>query len=571
MLPSRIVRLDALPLTPNGKIDRQQLPKPDWIVAASTEREHQLKTSLEQRVADIWAALLRVKQVGLHDNFLQLGGDSLLALRVIVRVNQEFKLGLPISTLLQNSTLARFAAVIDDACKAGLEMARAPIARISDNGPQPLSFFQERILKYASQARDPQLFATMVFFDLDGPINVRALERALNELVERHAVLRTVFRVVDGQPAQIVQPFESMELSLLDLSCKTNRSDEIKRVSQNEADRQFDLSRGPLFRFRIVRLANQLHVLMLSFHHLVYDASVRWVLFKELEQLYAAYSQDLPNPLSAPAPQYVDFAIWQRQRLDKSSAVYQCHAKYWTARLVPASQPIRFPFCWAKRPEIDIEPNFVHGRVLPTRVYDRLEVLGQARGVTQFMILFAGLNAWLWRLTGSTDILVGTNVNQLDLPEMQGVVGPTSNLLALRTNLSGNPTFLELLDHVRQDTIEAFAHQEMPFEEVVAALASSGCASPTIQTIFQLVKVDTPLIQLPGVRVDLRDVPRTFWGLMINWIAEERRLRPIVCFDSSLYDPLVVRLALPGYCNLLARVAENPERRLSEYFKSDEP
>ncbi len=568
MLPSAIVRLDVLPLTANGKIDRQCLPRPSRAAVIISKRGVQPQTSIEQQLADIWASVLGIDHVGRYDSFIELGGDSLLALQAVVRMNQVFKLGLPVSAILQHPTLAEFAETI--VRTAGSDTARAPMMRVSGDRGYPLSFFQERIWKYATQAADPRQFISAIPIKLEA-INVAALERSLRQLVQRHDILRTVYGVANGQPVQFVQSFETMEFEfpVQDLSSRPNQGDELKRIVLEEQDREFDLSRGPLFRFRLVRTGGERYLLILTFHHLLYDATLRWLALKELEQLYDAYSRNLPNPLSErPARRYVDFAVWQRQRFDRRSEIYQHHARYWVARLGPDLEPMRFPFCRSERPVGDVKPGLASLPRLRPSVCEGLKVLAQSRGATLFMTLLAALKAWLSDLTGSTDILVGVNVNQQDLPEMDGVVGPSSNLLALRTDVAGDPTFVELLDRVRQVTLDAFAHQEMPFEEVVAALQTAALPPPPIQIIFQLVKTATPLVSLPGVRGYRTRVKSMPWGLtVVMHEHDERRVAGGAGFDSNLYDPPAVREAVARYRALLARIAEEPERRLSEYFR----
>jgi len=572
MLPAAIVRLDALPLTANGKVDRQALPQPARAAAPLDEPGESL-TPVEQQVADIWSAVLGCAGIRRSDHFLELGGDSLLALKVVLRVNKALNLGLPVSALLQHLTLERFADAVQRSQANATDVARAPIARADDREHYPLSFFQERVWRYAIGSQDPRKFVGALPFAVRGSLDVEALRRSLEVLMARHEALRTGFAVVDGQPAQFVRPAERLELFAEDLSSCADRQDALDRLYGEEVERGLDLSQDGPCRFRLVRFDAARHLLFLTFHHLLYDATLRWVFLDELGRLYTAFSRGLSSPLDTRVGRYVDFAVWQRQRFDRKSETYQRHAEYWIERLGRPMTPLPFAFTRTQPAPPDAKPGIIKLRAVPNDLYARLKALGHAHGATLFMTLCAAYNMWLSHVSGADDIVVGTNVNQQDVPEMHGVVGVTTNLVALRTDVSGDPTFVELLARVRDATIGAFEHLEMPFELVVEALQAAGCGAPPIQTIFQVTAVARQLIPTPSSLTLRLATPRLNvmpWGFILN--ASEfggRRLRTGVGFDSTIYDPEQVHLALGDYVGMLDRVTKAPERRLTEYFAKD--
>jgi amino acid adenylation domain-containing protein len=568
MIPSAVVVMKALPLSPNGKVDRRALPKPERSENAAGSDIVKPRSVTEEVVVGIWEDVLKIERVGIHDNFFEVGGDSLLATLAVVRLGKAFQVDLPVSLLFSKPTLADLSERIDQLRSSKRGVQRPPVMRARRDQPLPLSFFQERIWEYCQATSDPLQFSTHMNIDLRGPLDAALLQRSLTEVVRRHEVLRTTVGIHQGKPVQIIRAAEPVPLLIVDLS-----DDPDAAVLSCEEDRQpFDLVEGPLMRAQLLRLGDDRHRFTLGLHHLIYDGSVREIFFHELGVLYGAFGRGEPSPLPEPALQYADFAVWQRQCLEQGAETYQKQLDFWKQELEDSAGPLRLPFERAKPAVQDLTDAMQVFPWFPEGLCRRLGTLSHREGCTLFMTLLAGFKALLFQYTGQEDVLIGTYVASHSQPELESVIGLKTNLVALRTNLSGNPTFRELLHRVRETTLEAYAHQDLLFHQLSQALQSEGRQLPNVQAIFQHVRISKAPLSFPGVTVEfLEPTAKTMpWGFSLNFMqCGDDHVVGGLSFDTDRYDPEAVRRMIPTYLALLERVAGNPDLRLADLRPMD--
>ena len=502
MIPSAFVFLDALPLTPNGKLDRRALPGCP-LGAEYTEAQREFvapRTALERHVAAIWQAVLGIDQVGLSDNFFALGGHSLLATQVISRVRNHFALETPLKTLFEAPHLGAFAARISQSQALPPALLRpriqprpeagAPGARRS--GPLPLSFAQQRLWFLDQLEPGSALYNIPLALHLRGELDVDALAASFTWLIARHESLRTTFAPPaaegNGEPSQLIHPPTALTLTPLAVADGTAA----QALAEAEATTPFDLQQGPLLRVQLLRLADTVdataHWLLLTLHHSISDGWSNGVLMGELRHAYTAYVAGREPTLPALPIQYADFALWQRQYLRGETLDRQL--TFWRAQLSDAPPLLELPTD-RPRPPVQSYRGAHYEFALDAALTARLKHLAQAQEASLFMVLLAAFNVLLARYSRQEEIVVGTPIANRHLAEIEGLIGFFVNTLVLRTSLAENPTFAELLTQVRQTTLAAYDHQDLPFEQLVDALQVERTLS--YSPLFQVMLV----LQMP--------------------------------------------------------------------------
>jgi len=563
MVPGALVLLDALPLTPNGKVDRAALPAPD--PAPGREAWVAPRTPVEEVLAGVWAEVLGRERVGARENFFSLGGHSLLATRVVSRVRALLGAELPVRALFEASTVAELAARVEAARREGAAPL-PPVVPVPRDGPLPLSFAQERL--WFLDRLDPggASYNLATALRLEGALDAGALERALGAVVRRHEALRTTFREVDGAPVQVIAPFGGFVLSVEDLSGLNEEAREaaVRRRAAEETARPFDLAAGALFRPLLLRLAADAHVLLLTMHHIVSDEWSMGVLFRELSALYAAERDGAAPAPAEPPVQYADFAAWQRERL--RGAVLDDQLAWWRERLADAPALLELPTDHP-RPAVRTQRGALEPFVLPAALLERLRALGRGEGATLHMVLLAAFQALLSKYGGGEDVVVGTPVAVRTRREVEGLIGFFNNTLVLRTDLSGDPGFRTLIGRVREATLGAYEHQDVPFEKLVAELQperSRGHA-PLFQVMFVLADADAAGLELPGVRVSGVAVERDTSKFDLTLFAAPHAdgIRGMLEYSTDLWERATIQRMAGHLARLLEQVAEDADVRLS--------
>ncbi|WP_230081971.1 non-ribosomal peptide synthetase, partial [Pseudomonas syringae] len=461
MLPSAFVLLDALPLTPNRKLDRKALPAPADNAFASREHVAPQGTS-EKALAQIWQNLLNLEAVGRHDHFFELGGHSLLAMRLISQVRQRMGVELSLADIFAQPELAALAQVVAHAAGS----SQQPIVPVSRDQSLPLSFAQQRLWFLAQLDGGSAAYHIPAGLRLRGRLDQDALKRALDRIVARHEALRTTFvQEQDQDPLQRIAPADiGFNLQLQVLTGQGDAEQQLLAIAAEEAEEGFDLLNGPLVRGRLVCLADDDHVLLVTMHHIVSDGWSAGVLTRELGVLYAAFSQGAEDPLPALPVQYADYALWQRNWL--SGDVLQQQRQYWQQTLAGAPALLTLPSDRPRPAQQDYSGQLL-GLVLDADLTRGLKALSQRHGSSLFMTVMAAWAALLGRLAGQDDVVIGTPVANRLRTEVEDLIGFFVNTLAVRVDLSGTPSVQSLLQQVKQQTLAAQANQDLPFEQVV--------------------------------------------------------------------------------------------------------
>ncbi|PYJ20098.1 MAG: non-ribosomal peptide synthetase, partial [Verrucomicrobia bacterium] len=501
MIPSAFVFLNALPLTPNGKVDRSKLPPPGYSRPSLDQGFVEPRSEIEELVAQVWREVLKLDKIGVYDNFFELGGHSLLATRVVARLRTNFDIDLPLRKLFELPTVAALAEHVDFLRRNQSGVSVPPIMPVPRDGPLPLSFSQQRL--WFLHKLNPEFTAYNIpaVFDIKGQLNVPALERALNEIIMRHESLRTSIAETDGNPVQQIVPSVTFTLPVVDLSHlpEDQAAAEVQRLSIDDARKPYDIQNAPLMRAKLLRLGEQDHVLILNFHHIVSDGSSLVIFYQEVAGLYKASLEEIDVSLPPLQVQYVDYAVWQHDWFQGEACESQL--AYWKGQLSDVS-PLNLPTD-DERPLTQTFRGARRSKMLSVELIEELKDLSRRAGVTRFMTLLAAFNLLLSRHTGQEDIVVGSTIAGRNRPELDGVIGFFINALALRTDLSGNPSFIDLLKRVREVCLDAYTHQDLPFEKVVEELNPQRDFSrnPLFQVLFNWADVSERVLTLPGCEI----------------------------------------------------------------------
>ena len=569
MVPQRWVVLDQMPVTANGKIDRERLPEPAVTGVAEQESEW---TPVEELMAGIWSEVLKREALGREDNFFELGGHSLLATQVTSRVREVFGVEVELRRLFEQPTVRNFSRIIEEGLRAGAGITVPAMQRISVEereqlgGLLPVSFAQQR-LWFLDQLEPGNTYNIPLAVRLTGELQVAALERTLSEIVRRHEVLRTRFVIVEGEPRQEVLKTVSIKLTVTDLSglSETEREAAVTEAAAAENREPFDLAHGPLLRVKLLRLDEQEHVALLTMHHIVSDGWSQAVFIKEVARLYEAFSRGAESPLPELKVQYADFAVWQRGWLQGDELEKQL--AYWREQLSAPLPVLELPADRARPAEQTYRGAEVNFRLTP-EVSAGLKELSRREGVTLFMTLLAAFQTLLHRYSGQQDIIVGSPVAGRNYAETEELIGFFVNTLTLRTDLSGEPTFVELLRRLKDVCLGAYAHQDLPFEKLVEELQPERdlSRSPLFQTMFILQNAPQPEQRLAGLNMSGVECENTTakFDLTLLFHEQGEELRGALQYSTDLFDRARIERMLQHLEVLLQGIVMNPERALWE-------
>ncbi|HEV7369577.1 amino acid adenylation domain-containing protein, partial [Arenibaculum sp.] len=558
MVPAAYVRLAAMPFTPSGKLDRKALPAPDGSAYASEAYEAP-SGPVEDALAAIWGEVLGLERVGRGDDFFDLGGHSLLAVRVVSRIRQVLGVEVALTALFGHSLLRDFARVLAE----GGGEALPPVMPGERGDRPPLSFAQQRLWFLARMGGGAsEAYHVSLGFRLRGRLDEAALKKALDRLVGRHEALRTTFADADGEPfLRIGDPGRGFELRSDDLSGAADPEGGLDGLMAAEEEAPFDLGRGPLVRGRLVRLAANDHVLLVTLHHIVADGWSMGVLARELSALYRAYAEGGEDPLEPLAVQYADYAAWQRRWL--SGEVLTRQSTYWRETLSGAPALLELPTDRRRPAQQDYAGGFV-GLEFDEALTATLKALGQRQGTTPFMTVLAGWALVLSRLSGQEDVVVGTPVANRTRAEVEGLIGFFANTLALRVDLSGSPSAEELLARVRAVALGAQEHQDLPFEQVVELVkpVRSLSHTPVFQVTFAWQNFEQGRFDLPGLSVEAMGRPPTTAKFDLTLGLDEFGGRIVggIEYAAALFDRETVE-RFGGYLRrALEEMVADPER-----------
>ncbi|WP_438328582.1 amino acid adenylation domain-containing protein [Burkholderia pseudomallei] len=501
MVPSAYVRLDAWPLTPNGKLDRRALPEPADDAYARAEYEAP-RGAKEEALAAIWRELLHVERVSRHDNFFELGGHSLLAVQLVSRLRQALSVEVALGTVFDAPVLSALASRLDDNTAAVLP----PIPLAPRDGRIALSLAQQRLWFLTQLEGVSEAYHMSGAVRLDGPLNREVLQRALNRIVMRHEALRTCFAREEGEPIQVIQPHADLTMSYHDLREAEQSEQRAKDLSQAHASAPFDLSRDLPVRVLLLQLEDEAHVVQVVMHHIASDGWSVGVFLQELSALYGSFIAEQDDPL-APLPlQYADYAAWQRRWL--ASGQLEKQGAFWQTNLSGAPTLLELPTDRPRPPKQSHAGASVEVK-LGAALSERVKRLSQRHGVTPYMTLLSSWAAVLSRLSGQEEVVIGSPVAGRNRTEVEALIGFFVNTLALRLDLSSEPTVGELLKRTKAQVLSAQAHQDLPFDQVVEWVKPprSTAHPPLFQVMFVWQNMPAGELTIPGLTIRAVETP----------------------------------------------------------------
>ncbi|MCF5510600.1 non-ribosomal peptide synthetase, partial [Pseudomonas sp. PA-3-6H] len=559
MVPAHLIFLERMPLNPNGKLDRQALPKPDASVEQQDWRVP--VTPLQQQVAAIWAAILGAERVGLNQHFFELGGHSLLAMQVVSRIRQTLSLEVPLKAVFEHPRLEAFVAAMQ-AQESSSPTAPALLSagRVQ---PLPLSYAQER--QWFLWQLEPHSAAYHIpsALRLKGQLDLAALQRSFDSLLARHESLRTHIRQDHDGAVQVIEPPMSLPITQAD-------ADEAQLNARVQAliAQPFDLQEGPLLRVTLLRLVADEHVLVLVQHHIVSDGWSMQLVVEELVQLYAGYSQGQDVQLPALPIQYADYAVWQRSWMDAGEK--QRQLAYWRELLGGEQSVLELPFDH-QRPAVQSHRGARLAFELTPELTQGLKALAQQQGVTLFMLLLASFQTLLHRYSGQEEIRVGVPIANRNRSETERLIGFFVNTQVLKADVHGQMSVEQLLQHVRQRALEAQAHQDLPFEQLVEALQPERSLShnPLFQVMFNhQTDVGQAQVQhqLPGLRVEGLDwdSKTAHFDLDLDIQESTEGIWATLGYAQDLFEASTVQRMARHWQNLLQGMVANPRQQLSQ-------
>ncbi|WDE09226.1 non-ribosomal peptide synthetase [Thalassomonas viridans] len=558
LLPSKFVTLDALPLTPNGKVDRKALPAPDMTELQATYVAPESET--EKILCSIWQEVLGLDQVGVTDNFFSLGGHSLLATRMVAQIKQHFAVDLPLKSLFEAPTIREGALVVDTLVPAPVRPAIRLVSREQD---LLLSFAQQRLWLLDRIDGSNSHYNMPEAIRLTGDLNIEALTGALSTIVERHESLRTCFvEGGDGQPLQLIRPSSGIEVPVTDISLlpAAERESDLAELVSAEAGKPFDLGADLMLRAQLVKVAEQSHVLLVTMHHIASDGWSMGILINEFSALYGAYVRGEENPFPPLELQYADYAQWQRNWLQ--GQVLDEQIGYWQKQLaglpVVHSLPLDNP-----RPKVQTSNGAYHYSVIDAKVSEQLKGLCQEIGGTLFMGLHAAFSVLLARYSNETDIVVGSPIANREQAEVANLIGFFVNTLVLRSDLSGKPSFAALLERSKQMLLDAYAHQQVPFEQLVDTLQPERSLSHSalFQVMLVLQNNEEGTLELPGLTLSpvKRSADIARYDLTLNVTETDNGLHLGWEYNTDLFNPGTIERLAKHFELLLAGLVNAPQ------------
>jgi amino acid adenylation domain-containing protein len=573
MMPSSIVIMEQFPLLPNGKIDYSKLPAPGND--AVTMEYEAPATPLEEKLAAVWKQLLNRTEVGRNNDFFELGGHSLLANQFVSIVREECGTELSLKTFYRNPNIRMLAAVINESLAGSNELT--VITPAPADADIPLSYAQERLWFLNQLDENNTAYNVPRALKMTGELHMDILESVFTKLVERHTILRTVFRIKDGAPVQVVLPPAHFHIPVLDYSGidEGQRMQTIKEFILQEGNQRFDLANGPLLKVTILSLAPKESILVLCEHHLVHDGWTQGVLLNEFIQIYSAELSGQPFPFAPLSIQYGDFAYWQKkyyneEKLKESLA-------YWVQQLNGLDPGLNLPV-YKPRPAVNTGRGDMEVMHIPGDVYFRLLDFCAAYNVTPFMTMLGVFKLVLHKYSRNTDICVGTGVANRRIKELNNMLGMVINTIALRTRIEPGNDFLELVNTVKKVCIEGYANEDVPFGEVVNAVnpVRSLSAHPLVQYMFSFMNTPTRHIDLPGLNVEILESYNHSAKFDICIVVvmpvddpyrnETAAHNPEIIieweYNSSIFEKPAMQSMLASFVRLLSEVLADPRRSL---------
>lgn len=563
MIPSAFVILESIPLLPTGKTNRRALPAPGRERPVLDNPYVEADTELERRLAEIWCQVLDIEQVGIQDDFMELGGDSLKAGQVIARIVNQIGVELALPQLFESSTIANLARHMEEQDGPSEKRSQIPsIERTPGSGPWQLSSGQKRLLFLNKLNPGSPAYNMPKPIRLRGPIQVDALKEALDCVLQRHEVLRTNFVEREGIPEAVVAEFSPRDLPVYDLRelTKNKQQEELDRLIKEKSLQPFDLASDPKIHNSLFRLDEEEHVLLCVTHHIASDGWSRGVLVRELAGHYKAFVSGEPSPFEALPIQYSDYTRWQNKLIE--SKAFQAQLDFWHSQLENLPAPLELPTD-RPRPTEPLSRGAAYVRYIPADKTQALLALATREQVTPFMLLLTAFNALLYRCTGQEDVVIGSPVAGRKIAATETMIGFFVNMLVMRNGLSGNLSFRDLLKKVRQHALGSYANADVPFEQLVEQLKveRDWRRNPLFQIGFDVYRPKSQNTQAADVSFELMEIQRetTVFDQMWNIAILDEGLRIRVEYSTDLYDASTIERTVRHFDTLLDGVLSDPD------------
>ncbi|WP_316186189.1 non-ribosomal peptide synthase/polyketide synthase [Bradyrhizobium sp. SZCCHNR31011] len=566
MVPVHIVVLDSLPLTANGKVDRAALPEP---TPQSNDQRTMPTGGVQEVVSAIWCDVLQLSELGVDDNFFASGGHSLIAAQLIGRVNAVFQVAIPLRAVFEAPTIRMLATKIDEAQRQQTGLVAPALVPGPRVRTLPLSYAQEQ-LWFLDQVEDVGAAYNMAgALRLDGLLDGPALQCAFSEIVRRHANLRTRFELVDGRGVQVIDETQAFRIGFTDLGAleREERQIEARRLINDHARQPFDLRTGPLLRAMLVKLGEREHLLLVNMHHIISDGWSLRVLLRELGLLYRAEVEGRTASLPNLAVQYADYALWQRNWLDGD--VLSRYVDHWRGQLAGAPTTLELPTD-RPRPPVQSFAGATVPFVVSGELRAQLMALARREDATLYMVFLAAFSLLLSRYSGQQDILVGSPVAGRSRLELEGLTGMFVNMLVMRCELSGDPTFRDFLGRIKETALGAYSHQDIPFGKLVDALQPERVLSrhPLFQACLSFENTPFDSLELPGVAVSRIEADAEHQTAKFDLTLYVQEVPSgIECsleYATDLFDRATIDRVIGHFLQLLDQIACKPDRALSE-------
>lgn len=531
------------------------------------------RNETERDLVKIWEAIFSAEPIGIFDNFFELGGHSLTAIQLISIIRKKFIIEIPIKHIFENPTIAELAKCIQLAKREKKHSILPPIIAKTQSVSAPLSFIQEQFWFLEKIARGDSVYNLSTMFWLEGKVDIDALRHAFNMLIKRHTVLGSSFELIGGELVQIAKddldPLSLVEYYDLSNFPKEKQKKELEKLNRIEANKPFNLSKGPLIRSQLISLNTQKHVLVVSVHHAACDGWSLNILFKELSELHNAYKANRnPNLPSLPV-QYSDYAIWQRSSISKEITEQQL--AYWKTKLNGIPSVLKLPLD-KPRPQKQTYKGAFYYFSLSRITLKNLKSIAEKYDVTFFMTILSAFSLLLHYYCKERDIVIGTPIANRHYTNVENLIGCFLNMLSLRIDCDGDPSFVDLLQQVRKVTLEAYENRDVPFRQIINHLQIERSLSwnPIFQVIMYIQTNDTKLFQLDGIeaKVNSQEAGAEEIGTskidLTLWLQEEGKLSLGFEYATDLFEASTIRKMAKDLKKLLQSISINPNQLISE-------
>ena len=568
MIPNIFIRLDRLPLNPNGKVDKKALPEPEGLRPEMDTVYRAPSNDIENVIAGIWQDVLGVDKIGIHDNFFDLGGHSIKATQAVTRMKEALDVNLPIRAIFENPTIRELEGIIIELQSKEVRLSSIP--ELEKQSVYEVSHAQRRLWFLDKLIPNSPSYNIHGDILIEGGLNIDAVTKALQIIVNRHESLRTTFSTRDDKPVQIISDYLKVDLPLIDLTDKPEDKQDIyvEQIIEEEASTPFNLEKGPLFRVKIIRLAPLKHTLLLTMHHIISDGWSMGIILKEATSAYFAAIDSKTPKLPELHIQYKDFAYWQNRLLEYGSLKDQ--EEYWLKKL-GGRLPILDLSTNRSRPPVQTQNGYVHRFRVDSTLTSRLKELSKGHDVTLFMILLGALGVFLNKLTQQDDIIIGSPIAGRGHHDLENLIGFFVNTLALRMDLATDPDFIELLQQVKKTCLDAYANQDYPFDRLIDLLNPVRDTSRTpifnVMFVLQNATEDFSKGSLGGITFkDVtrdRDIAKFDLTLFVFEVGDHLEMQ--FEYNTDLFSARTIGRYAGYFCNLLREVVERPYDSISCY------